>query len=247
MKTEEKMSLEEAESGYDYLFKKIMKEKAKGFSSLAISFRESAYKNGFMQEPNDLLALDLLCFFAFSNDKEPYKGREWAYDALEVLKKNSKRFLPEEVLSSYELLLLAFSELEDVRNERFVAENASFLAFRCGKREDSYLYMMRNISLCFRFSEEERASLLPNYETLVLQFGKEKAKEMMSFIKKGPEILYDPIETNPLFIKVLPLINQELREFFLAHPEKFSVSCFNEKKKEFLLREGFEWKAPLRK
>ena len=247
MEKEEKMSLEEAKSGYDYLFKKIMKEKAKGLSPLAISFRESAFRNGFMQEPNDLLALDLLCFFAFSNDKEPYKGRDWALDALETLKKNEKRFLPDEGLSSYELLLLTFSELEDVRNERHLAENASYYAFRCGKKEDSYLYMMRNISLCFRFPKEEQEKLLPNYETLIMMFGKEKAKEIKAFVEKGPDVVYDPIETNPLFVKVLPLVNQELREYFVAHPTDFSVDSFNEKKKEFLQKEGFLWNAPYKK
>lgn len=244
---EEKMNLLEAKEGYDYLFRKIMKEKAKGLSSLALSFRESAFQNGLMQTPSDQLALDLLCFFAFSNDKEPYKGRECALEALDILKKQEKRFLPDEALSSYELLLLAFSELEDVPNERFIAENASYYAFRCGKKEDSYLYMMRNIELCFRFPEEERKALLPNYETLVMMFGKEKAKEMLSFIEKGPSILYDPIEVNPLFIKVLPRVNEELRLYFVAHPSAFSAESFNAKKKEFLAKEGFLWEAPHKK
>ena len=244
---EEKMNLLEVKEGYDYLFRKVMKEKAKGLSPLALSFRESAFQNGFMQTPSDQLALDLLCFFAFSNDKEPYKGRDCALEALTILKNHEKCFLPDEALSSYELLLLAFSELEDVPNERFIAENASYYAFRCGKKEDSYLYMMRNIELCFRFPKEEQKDLLPNYETLVMMFGKEKAKEIRSFIEKGPKVLYDPIEVNPLFIKVLPKVNEELRLYFVSHPKEFDVTSFNIKKKEMLAKEGFSWEAPHKK
>lgn len=236
-----KMTEEEMKEGYSFLFRKVMEDKAKGLSSLALSFRETAFQNGLLKAPSDLFALDILCYFSFANDETPWKGRECALEALSTLEKAGGRFLPEEALSCYELLLLAFSELEDAPNEWKCAKEASFYAFRCGKKEDAFLYMKRHIDLCFRFPKEEWDTLLPNYETLVLMFGKEKAKELLGYSQKGPYLLHDPIETNPLFVKALTLVNQRLKDYFVAHPSSFSRENYEEKKKAFLLEEGFAW------
>lgn len=236
-----KMTEEEMKEGYSFLFKKVMEEKTKGLSSLALSFRETAFQNGLLKAPSDLFALDMLCYFSFANEQTPWRGRECALEALSTLEKHGDRFWAEEALSCYELLLLSFNELEDVPNEQKCAKEASFYAFRCGKREDAFLYMKRHIDLCFRFPKEEWDSLLPNYETLVLMFGKEKGKELFDYTKKGPITLHDPIESNPLFVKALTFVNQRLKEYFVTHPSSFSRENYEEKKKAFLLQEGFSW------
>lgn len=236
-----KMTEGEMKEGYDFLFTKIMKDRSEGLSTLSLSFRETAFQNGLLQTPSDLFALDMLCYFSFANEKTPWKGSECALEALRTLEKHKDRFLPEEALSCCELLLLALNELEDVPNERKCALEAAFYAFRCGKREDAYLYMVRHIDLCFRFPKEEWDCLLPNYETLLLMFGKEKGKALFEYMKKGPSVLHDPIETNPLFVKVLPLVNQRLKDYFLAHPKDFNRANYEEKKQAFLLEEGFAW------
>ncbi len=241
----EKISSEaEAKEAYDFLFKKIMVDKAKSYGELAISFRECVYQNGYLSSPSDQIALDLLCFFAFSNDKEPWNGRECALEAMSILRKNSSRFTHQEALSCYELLLVAFSQLEDVNNERACADEAAFHSYKLGKKEDAELYMLRNIELCFRFAKEDREKMLPTYEALTMMFGADKAKEYMRVIEQPHFDIHDPIETNPLFIKVLPMINKKLKEYFVAHPNEWSRASYNEKKKEYLLFEGFSWMPP---
>lgn len=239
-----KMTEGEMKEGYSFLFKKVMEGKAQGLSALALSFRETAFQNGLLKAPSDLFALDVLCYFSFANEQTPWKGRECALEALSTLEKHKDRFMPEEALSCYELLLLALNELEDVPNERKCALEAAFYAFRCGKNEDAYLYMKRHIDLCFRFRKEEWDSLLPNYETLILMFGKEKGKALCEYMKNGPGVLHDPIETNPLFVKALSAVNQKLKDYFVAHPMDFNRENYEEKKKVYLLEEGFGWEPP---
>lgn len=237
-------SIEEVRENYDFLFREVIEGKKKGYVPIALSFREFVYKNGLLPNPSDLLALDILCYRAFANEETPFEGKEAALEALSLLTKHQKEIDPEEALSAYEMLLASFLELEDPIHAIGCADEASFLSFRLGKKEESLRHIEEQATLAWRFPLKERESKFPNYETLLMMFGKEAAKSIREEYEKGPYTLHDPIESNPLFIKLLPKIEEETREYFAKKKESFNELSYNEKKRELLEKEGFLWVPP---
>lgn len=237
-------SLDEVKENYNFLFKEVIEERKKGYVPIVLSFREYVYKNGLLPNVSDLLALDILCYRAYSNEGTPFEGREAALEAFDLLRANAREIEPEEAYSAHQMLLGAFVELEDPIHAVKEADECAFLAFRLGKKEEAIEHIEEEATLAWRFPRKERDAHFPNYETLFMMFGKEAAKSIRSEFEKGPNVLHDPIESNPLFIKALPAVEEAVKEHFKEKKEPFDESSYNAKKKELLEKEGFLWVPP---
>lgn len=244
MKKLSKKATEEMESSYQYLFEKIMKDKRKDLSLFVGSFREQLIKEEKLRSYSDLVALDILYFHSVNNNDEPWKGREAANEAFKVLESRETSFEKDEAISAYLQLAEVFNYLEDVDKERLSYDHASYLAFLTKDREKSVFAKENEIKLVWRYPEEERKSLFPTKETLMLQFGLTEGKRLFELESVEPKTHHDPIETNPLFTKIIDKVNIALKEYFDKNKENFTLENYNSRKHKMLLEYGIDWKAP---
>ena len=238
---------EEIKSSYEYLFEKIMKDKRKDLSQFVLSFREQLIKEEKVESYGELIALDLLYFHSVNNAEEPWKGRDAANEAFTILAKRKDTFDKEELFISYLNLAEAFDYLEDVDKERECYDEAAYYAFLIQNKEKAIFAKEREIRLIFRYPEEQRKDLFPTYETLIMQFGLEEGKRLFDLEKEEPEIIHDPIESNPLFPEIIDGVNIALKEYFDSHKEEFTLENYNIKKRQLLLKTGIDWAAPIEK
>ena len=235
---------EEIKSSYEYLFEKIMKDKRKDLSQFVLSFREQLLKEDKVESFGELVALDLLYFHSVNNAEEPWKGRDAANEAYKLLDIRKETFTKEELRIAYFGLAEAFDYLEDIDKERKCYDEAAYYSFQTMAKEEALTAKEREIRLIFRYPEEERKSLFPTYETLIMMFGLEEGKRLFAIEKEKPTIIHDPIESNPLFPKIIDRINIALKEYFDSHQEEFTLENYNIKKRQLLLKEGIDWTAP---
>lgn len=235
---------EEIKSSYEYLFEKVMKDKRKDLSQFVLSFREQLLKEDKVESFGELVAIDLLYFHSVNNAEEPWKGRDAANEAYKLLQTRKETFSKEELRISYLKLAEAFDYLEDVDKERECYDEAAYYAFQTQDAKDAIFAKEREIRLVWRYPEEERANLFPTYESLIMMFGLEEGKRLFALEKEKPSIVHDPIESNPLFPKIIDGVNIALREHFDAHQEEFTLENYNIKKRQLLLKAGIDWTAP---
>ncbi len=235
---------EEIKSSYEYLFEKIMKDKRKDLSQFVLSFREQLLKENKVESFGELVALDLLYFHSVNNADEPWKGREAVGEAYRLLQTRKETFSKEELRISYLKLAEAFDYLEDIDKERECYDEAAYYAFQTQDAKDAIFAKEREIRLVSRYPEEERANLFPTYESLIMMLGLEEGKRLFALEKEMPSIIHDPVETNPLFPKIIDKVNIALKEYFDAHMSEFTLENYNIKKRQLLLKEGIDWTAP---
>ena len=235
---------EEIKSSYLYLFEKIMKDKRKDLSQFALSFREQLIKDEKVESLGELIALDLLYFHSVNNAGEPWKGREAMKEAFKILSKMKESLSKEELVIANLNVAEALDFLEDIDKERQCYDEAAYYAFLTQDKEHAVFAKEREIRLVWRYPEEQRASLFPTYESLIMQFGVEEGKRLFDLEKEEPETIHDPIESNPLFPKIIDDINISLKEYFDSHPEEFTLENYNIKKRQLLLKQGIDWTAP---
>jgi len=244
MKKYSQKTMEEVADSYQYLFEKIMKENRKDLAPFVLSFREQLLKEEKLRSYSDLIAIDILYFHSVNNADEPWKGREAANEAYTVLTNRETTLEKDEILGAYLQLAEVFNFLEDVDKERTYYDKASYFAFLLKDKEKAVAAKEKEIKLVWRYEESERKNLFPKYEELVMQFGLSEAKRLLALESEKPLRIHDPIETNPLFPKIIDKVNVELKEFFNEHKEEFSIERYNEKKHQFLLKYGIDWKEP---
>ncbi len=240
-------SEEEIKSSYEYLFEKIMKDKRKDLSQFVLSFREQLLKEDKVESFGELVALDLLYFHSVNNAEEPWKGRDAANEAYKLLDIRKETFTKEELRISYLKLAEAFDYLEDIDKERQCYDEASYYAFQTMAKEDAIFAKEREILLVWRYPEEQRKELFPTYESLIMQFGLETGKRLFELEKEEPSTIHDPVESNPLFPKIIDGVNIALKEYFDSRKEEFTLENYNIKKRQLLLKEGIDWTAPYEK
>lgn len=232
------------ESSYQYLFEKIMKDKRKDLSIFVLQFREQLLKEEKLRSYSDLVALDILYFHSVNNNEEPWKGREAANEAFNVLRQRETTFEKDEAMSAYLQLAEVFNYLEDVDRERQCYDLASYLGFLLNDKEKSTFAKENEIKLIWRYPEYEREKLFPTKETLMMQFGLSEGKRLFALESEEPKTHHDPIETNPLFVKIIDQVNIALKEHFDKNKDDFNLDNYNTKKHQILLSYGIDWKAP---
>lgn len=237
-------SEEEIKSSYEYLFEKIMKDKRKDLAPFALSFREQLIKEEKVESLGELIALDLLYFHSVNNAEEPWKGREAMLEAFKILSTMKESFQKEELVIANINVAQAFDFLEDIDRERQCYDEAAYYAFLTQDKENAVFAKENEIRLVWRYPEDQRASLFPTYESLIMQFGLEEGKRLFALEKEEPEMIHDPIESNPLFPKIIDEINIGLKEYFDSHKEEFTLENYNIKKRQLLLKKGIDWTAP---
>lgn len=242
MKTNDKITKDNLEENYSFLSKKVLEDRSKNYSPIILSFRNEILRQHYPLSPQDMLNLDLLYFESLKIDGKTFMGREALYEAYSLLQKIET--FPEDKFSFYKDLAMDFQTIEDVRKELACLKEASFLASKIGRRDEAIALKKDVISLVFRFREEERKEEFPSYEELILQFGKETGKELFSLEEEEPYILFDTIESNPFYIRLIDKVNHRLSDYFQENPKEFSEQKFNSLKRRFLKEEGLEWNPP---
>lgn len=242
MKTNDEITKENLEESYSFLSKKVLEERSKNYSPILLSFRNEIIRQHYPLSPQDMLNLDLLYFESLKIDGKTYLGREALEEAYSLLQKIET--FPEDKFSFYKDLAMDFQTIEDVRKEVACLKEASFLASKIGRRDEAIALKKDVIALVFRFPEEERKEEFPSYEELILQFGKDTGKELFSLEEEEPYILYDTVETNPFYIRLIDKVNHRLSDYFQENPKEFSEQKFNSLKRRFLKEEGLEWNPP---
>ncbi len=241
MNNEEKITKDNLKENYEFLAKKV-KEKAKNYSPIILSFRNEIIKQKYPLSPRDMINLDLLYYESLKIDGKTFKGRDAINEAYSILKK--LELSPEDKFDYYKNLGIVFQEMEDIRKEVECVKEASFLASKIGRRDEAIALKKDLIALAFRFEENERKEIFPTYEELVLQFGGEKSKELYALEKEKPYVIYDCVETNPFYVRFIDIVNEKLDSYFLENPKEFTEQKFNSLKKRYLKEEGLEWNPP---
>lgn len=242
MKTNEKITKENLEENYSFLAKKVLDDHAKNYSPIILSFRNEILRQHYPLSPQDMLNLDLLYFESLKIDGKVYLGREALNEAYSILQKIDT--FPEDKFSFYKDLGMDFQAVEDVRKEIACLKEASFLASKIGRRDEAIALKKDVIALVFRFPEEERKEQFPPYEELILQFGKDTGKELFALEQEEPYVIYDTVETNPFYVRLIDKVNHKLSDYFQENPNEFSEQKFNSLKRRFLKEEGLEWNPP---
>lgn len=242
MKTNEKITKENLEENYSFLAKKVLDDHAKNYSPIILSFRNEILRQHYPLSPQDMLNLDLLYFESLKIDGKVYLGREALNEAYSILQKIDT--FPEDKFSFYKDLGMDFQAVEDVRKEIACLKEASFLASKIGRRDEAIALKKDVIALVFRFPEEERKEEFPPYEELILQFGKDTGKELFALEQEEPYFIYDTVETNPFYVRLIDKVNHKLSDYFQENPNEFSEQKFNSLKRRFLKEEGLEWNPP---
>ena len=242
MEKDEKITNENIKENYDFLYKKVITDRAKNYSPFILSFRNEIIKQHFKISPLDMLNLDLLYFESLKIDGKLYMGRDALNEAYSLLDKIEA--FPDDKFNYYRDLWMDFQEIEDVRKELKCLSEASFLASKIGRKDEAFALKRDVIALSFRFPIEEREKVQPSYEELILQFGPIKGKELENYKKEGPSIIYDTIESNPFYIKLIDKVNMKLHDYFNEHKEEFSEQKYNSLKRKYLKEEGLLWEPP---
>lgn len=239
MQKDEIITKDNLEENYEFLSKKVLQDRTKNYSPFILSFRNEIIKQHYPLSPLDMLNLDLLYFESLKIDSKPFKGREALNEAFSILEKLNLPF--EKRFPLYRDLAIDFQEVEDVRKELHCLKEASYAALKIGRKDEAVALKKDVMALCFRFNEEEKEKIAPTYEELIMEFGPLTGKELYSFYQEGPSIIYDPIETNPFYIRLIDKVNEKLFNYFQEKPQEFSEQKYNSLKRKFLKEEGLEW------
>ena len=242
MKTDEKITKENLEENYSFLSKKVLEDRAKNYSPILLSFRNEILRQHYPLSPQDMLNLDLLYFESLKIDGKTYLGREALNEAYSLLEKID--VFPDDKFSFYKDLAMDFQSIEDVRKEISCLKEASFLASKIGRRDEAIALKKDVIALAFRFPLEERKEEFPSYEELILQFGKDTGKELFALEEEEPYIIFDTVESNPFYVRLIDKVNHKLADYFQENPQEFTEQKFNSLKRRFLKEEGLEWNPP---
>ena len=242
MKNNDKITKDNLEENYSFLSKKVLEDRSKNYSPIILSFRNEILRQHYPLSPQDMLNLDLLYFESLKIDGKTYLGREALNEAYFLLQRIET--FPEDKFCFYKDLAMDFQTIEDVRKEIACLKEASFLASKIGRRDEAIALKKDVIALTFRFKEEERKEEFPTYEELILQFGKDVGKELFALEEEEPYIIFDTIETNPFYVRLIDKINHKLADYFQENPQEFSEQKFNSLKRRFLKEEGLEWNPP---
>ena len=76
MKTNDKITKDNLEENYSFLYKKVLEERSKNYSPIILSFRNEILRQHYPLSPQDMLNLDLLYFESLKIDGKTYMGRE---------------------------------------------------------------------------------------------------------------------------------------------------------------------------
>jgi hypothetical protein len=104
--------------------------------------------------------------------------------------------------------------------------------------------MKKVLDLAWRYDGADRLLEMPSKESLCTQFGGDEAKVLLDYAKTPHGESHDPIETSPLYLKLIDSVNEILYESFEKSKKTLSLKEFNAKKKEVIASFGLEWNAP---
>lgn len=242
MQKDEIITKENLKENYDFLAKKVLDDRAKNYSPFVLSFRNEIIRQHFPISPNDMFNLDLLYFESLKIDSKPYLGREALNEAFSII--SNLQLKPEDKYTYYKNLGMDYQEVEDVRKELKCLNEASFAASKIGRIDEAISLKKDVIALSFRFEEGERTKIAPTYEELILQFGPIKGKELYAYYEEGPSVVYDAVESNPFYIRLIDKVNAKIHDYFETNPKELSEQKYNSLKRKYLKEEGLEWKPP---
>lgn len=242
MQKDEIITKENIKENYDFLAKKVLDDRAKNYSPFILSFRNEIIRQHFQISPIDMFNLDLLYFEALKIDSKPYLGREALNEAYSLI--NKLQLSQEDKYSYYKNLGMDYQEVEDVRKELKCLNEASFAACKIGRIDEAFSLKKDVIALSFRFEEEERKEVAPTYEELILQFGPIKGKELYAYLEEGPSVIYDTVESNPFYVRLIDKVNAKIHDYFEANPNELSEQKYNSLKRKYLKEEGLIWNPP---
>ncbi len=227
---------------YEFLSKKVLDDRSKNYSPIVLSFRNEIIKQKYPLSPLDMINLDLLYFEALKIDGKTFQGREAVNEAYALIKKIEATH--DIKFNLFKNLANDFQMLEDVRKEIECVSEASYFALKIGRRDEAIALKKDVIALAKRFPEDEIKEHMPSYEELILQFGKDDGKDLFALEKETPQIVFDPIETNPFYVRLIDKVNAKIDAYFKDNKEQFSEQKFNSLKRRFLKEEGLEWNPP---
>lgn len=238
----DKITKDNIKENYEFLAKKINEDRAKNYSTIILSFRNEILRQKFPLSPMDMTNLDILYFEALKIDGKTYLGRKAIEEAYSIITKIEVSIEDKFVL--YKNLAYDFQILEDVRKELKCFSEASYFATKLGKKDEAIALKKDVILLAKRFPEEEKNQYMSSFEELILQFGKEDGKKLYLLEEEEPIIIFDPVETNPFYIRLIDKVNEKIDNYFTENKEEFSEQRFNFLKRKFLKEEGLEWTPP---
>lgn len=238
----DKINKDNLKENYEFLYKKVISDHSKNYSPIVLSFRNEIIKQKYPLSPMDMINLDLMYFEALKIDGKTFNGREAINEAYSLLMKIEAT--PDLKFTLFKNLGNDFQILEDIRKELNCFSEASYFALKIGRRDEAIALKKDVISLAKRFPETEIDKYMPSYEELILQFGKDSGMELYSFEKESPNIMFDPIETNPFYIRFIDKVNSRIDAYFKENKEEFSEQKFNSLKRKFLKEEGLDWNPP---
>lgn len=242
MEKVDKITKDNIKENYEFLTKKINEDRAKNYSTIILSFRNEILRQKFPLSPMDMANLDILYFEALKIDGKTYLGRKAVEEAYSIIAKIDASI--EDKLVLYKNLAYDFQILEDVRKELKCFSEASYFATKLGRKDEAIALKKDVISLAKRFPEEEKNQYMPSFEELILQFGKEDGKNLYLLEEEEPIIIFDPVETNPFYIRLIDKVNEKIDNYFIQNKEEFSEQKFNFLKRKYLKEEGLEWTPP---
>lgn len=244
MEKDEKITDKNLKENYEFLYKKVIDDQAKNYSQIILSFRNEIIKQKCPLSPMDMINLDLLYFEALKIDGKTFLGREAIEEAFSLIK---------QIEATHDIKFAIFRDLgndfqilEDIRKEIYCFSEASFLASKLSRKDEAISLKKDVISLAKRFEDDEKSQYMPSYEELILQFGKDNGKVLFALENESPAIIFDPVETNPFYIRLIDKVNAKIDNYFSENKEEFSEQKFNTLKRRFLKEEGLDWTPPYR-
>lgn len=235
---------EHLEECFRYLTKGVAKEPRRPWADLVFAFRAKIVKENSVRSYADIAALDLLYVQATLNEGTPWQGRSSALEALEAVKKGDTVISRLDKKDIYARLGEDFLKLEDVKRAKDAFADASFLASQLTQKDQSIDYLKKVIDLAWRYDATDRLLEMPSKEALILQFGKDEAKTLLEYAKAPHEEHHDPVETNPMYLKLIDMVNERLYASFEKSRKTLSLPEFNKRKKELLASFGLTWNPP---
>jgi hypothetical protein len=232
------------EECFRYLSKGVAKASRGRWGDLVFAFRAKIVTENSVRSYADIAALDLLYVKAVFKEGTPWKGRSSALEALEAVKKGDTVISRLDKMDIYAELGADFLALEDVKRAKDAFSETSLLAIQLAQKGKALKAMEKVIDLAWRYEAADRPLEMPSKESLFLQFGTDEAKLLLGYAKTPPRKIHDPVETNPMYLKVIDEVNELLYESFEKSKKTLSLKEFNKRKKEVIASFGLEWNAP---
>lgn len=238
-----KLTEKDLADAYPFLNRKVHEEHAKNYAPIVANLRNAIVRERYPLSIRDMVRLDLLLVEAYQNDEELTKARPAFEEAFELLVKE-KSLPAKDAMELWGAVAFDADLLEDWNRAYEASDEAAYYAHRAGEDAKAIACKKDQIALAWRFDEHERPSKMPTYEELVLLFGKNNGTSLYESEKQVPSMLYDPVETNPFYPKVIDRVNERIKTYFAAYPEQFTEAKFQELKKKYLEEEGLLWNPP---